>query len=140
MVGTRLDDLVVGASRLWSDELRLAASTSRGMSYESEERETVYAGIAFISVEEAIVPGLILRVGARAPARIGTQGERRLEAYPEGGYSPLHGKEVTEGSVRGAEFAVGLGGQWRRIRLDGQLRSTLRIQRPVMRWSLTVPL
>ena len=76
MVGTRLDDLVVGASLLWSDELRLVASTSRGRSYESEERETVYAGIAFVSVEEAIVPGLVLRAGARAPARIGNERER----------------------------------------------------------------
>jgi hypothetical protein len=136
--GTRLDDLVVGASLLWGDQTTLVAWGYGSRGYESEIRETVYTGIAFVSIEETIVPGLVLRAGARAPAQIGTEGERRVQAYADGGYGPISGTEETEGSVREAEIAVGLGGRWRRFLLDGQLRSSLDIDGAVLRWSLTV--
>jgi hypothetical protein len=136
--GTRLDDLVVGASLLWGDQTTLIAATFGSRRYENELRETVYAGVAFVSVEETLVPGLVLRAGARAPAQIGTEGERQVQAYADGAYGPISGMEETEGSVREAEIAVGLGGRWRRFRLDGQLKSSLDVDRAVLRWSLTV--
>ena len=130
-----IDDLVLGAKSFWRESLGVSVD-SRGDVIENEESD--YSAGVFVSGEHDILEGLTVRGGFEGTATFNKT--RRFSTDRFGTIHVTRENGRNRGSFNSARFFLGGGWKWKSLVLDFQIRESLNLDYPVVRWSATLEL